>query len=130
MRRAIQRVRPRQPLKAIALLLNLFLFGIGLYFEVHPRDREDAWSAGGVAAVAVLNSSALTVPTAGGETSRRFIFRMRRIARIANLLLLLVAVVIVVFEVLNDESHVLLHGAALVLPPLFTLLALREERRR
>lgn len=130
MRRGKPRLRPRQLLKAVALLLNLLLFGIGLYFEVHPRDREDAWSAGGVAAVAVLNSAALTVPAGAGEASRRFILRLRRIARIANVLLFLVAVVIVVFELLNDWSHALLHGAALLLPPLFTVLALREARTR
>jgi hypothetical protein len=113
----------------VALLFNLFLFGIGLYFEVHPRDGEDVWSAGGVAAVAVLNSSALTMPYAGRGTTRRFVTRLRRIAALANVLLLLVAVVIVVFEVLNDWSHALVHGAALVLPPFFTLLALREQRR-
>jgi hypothetical protein len=82
-----------------------------------------------VAAVAVLNSAALTVPTAGTEASRRFVLRLRRIARIVNVLLLLVAVVIVLFEVLNDWSHALVHGAALVLPPFFTLLALGAQRR-
>ncbi len=102
---------------------------MGLYFELHPRDREDAWSAAGVAAVAVLNSAALTVPSGGGETSRHSIARLRRIARIANVLLFVIAVVIVVFEVLNDWSHALVHGAALVLPPFFTLLALRQQRR-
>jgi len=128
-RRAIQRLRPRRPLRALALLFNLLLFGIGLYFEVHPRDREDAWSAGGVAAVAVLNSSALTMPYAGGGQTRRFVARLRRIAVIANVLLLVVATVIVVFEVMNDWSHALVHGTALVLPPFFTLLALAEQRR-
>ena len=44
-------------------------------------------------------------------------------------LMVLVAVVIVVFEVLNDWSHALVHGAALVLPPFFTLLAFGEQRR-
>ena len=102
---------------------------MGLYFELHPRDREDAWSAGGVAAVAVLNSSALTMPYAGGGRTRRFVTRLRRIAVIANVLLLVVAVAIVVFEVLNHWSHALVHGAALVLPPFFTLLALGEQRR-
>jgi hypothetical protein len=113
----------------MALLFNLLLFGIGLYFEVHPRDGEDVWSAGGVAAVAVLNSSALTMPYAGRGATRRFVTRLRRIAVIANVLLLLVSVAIVVFEVMNDWSHALVHGGALVLPPLFTLLALAEQRR-
>lgn len=103
---------------------------MGAYFEVHPRDREDAWSAAGVAAVAVLNSAALTVPASGSEASRRSILRLRRIARIANALLLLIGVTIVAFEILNDWSHALLHGAALVLPPFFTLLALHEQGRR
>lgn len=102
---------------------------MGVWFELHPRDREDAWSAAGVAAVAVLNSAALTVPASEGGASPRLIRRLRRVARIANVLLFLVAVVIVVFEVLNDWSHALVHGAALVLPPLSTLLALREQRR-
>jgi len=102
---------------------------MGLYFELHPRDREDAWSAAGVAAVALLNSAALTMPAGATQASRHSIARLRRIARIANLLLFLVAVAIVVFEVLNDWSHALVHGAALVLPPFFTLLALREQRR-
>lgn len=102
---------------------------MGAYFEVHPRDREDAWSAAGVAAVALLNSAALTLPADGGEASRHSIRRLRRIARIANRLLLLVAVLVVALEVLNGWSHALLHGTALVLPPLFTLLALREPRR-
>jgi len=34
-----------------------------LYFQAHPRDRHDLWSAGGVAAVALVNSAALSVPT-------------------------------------------------------------------
>jgi peptidoglycan/LPS O-acetylase OafA/YrhL len=124
------RLRPPRPLKAIALLANLGLFAMGLYFELHPRDREDAWSAAGVAAVALLNSAALTVPAGASEASRHSILRLRRIARIVNVLLLLVGVAIVVFEVLNDGSHALVHGAALVLPPFFTLLALHEQRRR
>jgi hypothetical protein len=128
-RRAALRFRFPRPLKAIALLLNLGLFGVGVFFELHPRDREDAWSAAGVAAVAVLNSAALTVPASGNAAGFRLIRRLRRVARIANVLLLLVGVVIVVFEVLNDWSHAFVHGAALVLPPLFTLLALREQRR-
>jgi peptidoglycan/LPS O-acetylase OafA/YrhL len=122
-------LRPPPPLKTIALLLNLGLFAMGLYFELHPRDREDAWSAAGVAAVALLNSAALTVEAGAGEASRR-IYRLRRVATIANALILLVAAAIVAFEAVNDSSHALVHGAALVLPPLFTLLALAGQRRR
>jgi hypothetical protein len=122
--------RPPRPLTAIALLANLGLFAMGAYFEVHPRDREDAWSAAGVAAVAVLNSAALTVPASGSEASRRSIQRLRRIARIANVLLFLIGATIVAFEILNDWSHALVHGAALVLPPFFTLLALHGQGRR
>jgi hypothetical protein len=126
---AAVRQRRSRPLKTIALLLNLVMFGIGLYFEVHPRDRQDAWSAAGVAAVALLNSAALTIPPSGSEATRRLVHRLRRIDRYANLLLFSIAVAILTFELLNDWTHALLHGTALVLPPLFTLLALREQAR-
>jgi hypothetical protein len=127
-RRVALRLRPRRPLKAVALLLNLGLFAMGVFFELHPRDREDAWSAGGVAAVAVLNSAALTVPVAGSESSRHTIWRLRRVAGIANLLLLLVAAGILAFELLDDGQQGLVLAAALALP-FFTLLALREQQR-
>ena len=126
----MSRLRPPPPLKTIALLLNLGLFAMGLYFELHPRDREDAWSAAGVAAVALLNSAALTVRGRRGRGEPAGSTRLRRVATIANALILLVAAAIVVFEAVNDSSHALVHGAALVLPPLFTLLALAGQRRR
>lgn len=123
-RRAPLALRPPRPLKWVALLLNLGLFGMGVYFELHPRDREDAWSAAGVAAVAVLNSAALTLRASGPTAMLHSMRRLRRIARIANVLLFGVALAIVAFEMLNHSGHALL-GAALLLPPFFTLLALR-----
>ncbi len=109
----------------MAALLNVALFAAGLYFEMHPRDRGDQWSAGGVAAVAVLNSAALTVPTRG-RAGGHFVTRLRRIALFANTLLLAVAVVIVGLSALRDWRHALLHGVALALPPLLTIVALRR----
>ena len=53
------RTRARRRLRFVAVLLNVFLFGCGLYFQTHPRDRHDLWSAGGVVAVAIVNSAAL-----------------------------------------------------------------------
>ena len=76
------------------MLLNVVLFGAGLYFQAHPRDRHDLWSAGGVAAVAIVNSAALTVPTRG-RAGAHFVARLRRIALFANTLLLATAAVIV-----------------------------------
>jgi hypothetical protein len=110
------------------VILNVLLFGIGLYFEVHPRDRGDVWSAGGVAAVAVLNSAALTLPALGGAGSR-FVRRLRRIALIANTLLLVAAAGIVFLEALGDGRHAAIHGAALIVPPLVTVAALRRPAR-
>ena len=101
-----------------------FLFAVGVYFELHPHDRHDLWSAAGVAAVALLNSGALTLPPTA--VSAHFVLRLRRIARIANSLLLLMALVIVALETLLDGRHAALHGVALVVPPLLTIVALRR----
>ena len=116
----------RQPLRLAALLLNAGLFVVGLYFETHPRDRHDVWSAGGVAAVALVNSAALTLGRAQAE--RRPLWRrLRRIAFIANALLVGAAVVIVGLEALRDRRHALIYGVVLLLPPLLTIAALRRE---
>ncbi len=109
------------------MLLNAVLFVMGVYFELHPRDRHDLWSAAAVAGVAVLNSAALTLPP-GGALGPRFVPRLRRIATIANTLLLVVAVVIVAFETYLDWEHAALHGVALLVPPLLTIVALRRLR--
>jgi hypothetical protein len=120
--------RPRSGLKTAAVLLNVVLFGIGIYFELHPRDRHDLWSAAAVAGVAVVNSGALTL-VPGHYVSARLIPRLRRIATIANSLLLLVALVVVGFEAYLDWEHATLHGVALVVPPLLTITALRRLDR-
>ena len=119
------RTRTRRRLRMLAVLLNVALFGAGLYFQAHPRDRLDLWSASGVAAVAVVNSAALGVPTRG-RAGARFVLRLRRIALLANTLLLLAAAVIVVLASLRDWRHAVLHGATLVVPPLLTNVALRR----
>lgn len=119
------RTRARRRLRRVAILLNLLLFAVGLYFEAHPRDRSDRWSAAGVAAVAILNSAALSVPARSGSAGG-FVLRLRRIAFFANTLLLTSAVVIVSLSSLRDYRHALLHGALLVVPPLATLVALRR----
>jgi hypothetical protein len=116
---------PQRGIVAVAVALNAFLFAVGVYFELHPHDRHDLWSAAGVAAVALLNSGALTVAPAA-PVSAHFVLRLRRIARIANSLLLLTALVIVALEALLDGRHAALHGAALVVPPLLTIVALRR----
>ena len=59
------RTLARRRLRLLAVLLNVVLFATGLYFQAHPRDRNDLWSAGGVAAVAIVNSASLTDPAAG-----------------------------------------------------------------
>ena len=87
-------------LVAVAVLLNAGLFAVGVYFELHPRDRHDRWSAAGVAGVALLNSAALTCPPSRA-VGARFLVRLRRIAFLANSLLLLVAVLIVGLEALD-----------------------------
>ena len=107
------------------MLCNAVLFAVGVYFELHPRDRHDVWSAAGVAAVALVNSAALTVPPSR-PVGAHFVQRLRRIARIANSLLLLIALLIVTLEALLDWRHALLHGFALVVPPLLTIVALRR----
>jgi hypothetical protein len=118
----------RGTLVAVAVLLNIVLFGVGVYFEVHPQDSHDRWSAAGVAAVALLNSAGLTVPPSRAAGAR-FVSRLRRIAFLANSLLLLVAVVIVGLEALIDAQLATLHGIALGLPPLLTIAALRRPPR-
>ena len=119
------RTRARRRLRMLAVLLNVVLFGAGLYFQAHPRDRHDLWSAGGVAAVALVNSAALSVPTRG-RAGARFVLRLRRIARIANTLLLAIAAVIVVLSALRDWRPAVLHAVTLVVPPLLTIVALRR----
>ena len=117
--------RPRTRLKVIAVLLNAVLFAVGVYFEMHPRDRHDLWSAAAVAGVAVLNSAALTL-VPGPYMSARFVPRLRRIATIANSLLLAAALVLVGFEAYVDLEHATLHGVAFLVPPLLTIAALRR----
>ena len=119
------RTRARRRLRLVAVLLNVALFGAGLYFQAHPRDRHDLWSAGGVAAVAIVNSAALSVPTRG-RAGGHFVARLRRIALFANTLLLVTAAVIVLLSALRDWRHAVLHGVALGVPPLLTILALRR----
>jgi hypothetical protein len=118
------RTRARRGLRLLAVLMNFVLFGAGLYFQAHPRDKRDLWTAGGVAGVAVLNSAALTVSPRGGTS--RLVDRLRRIALFANTILLAVAAVIVAFATLRDWQYALLHGTMLFVPPLLTLLALRR----
>jgi hypothetical protein len=122
------RTRARRGLRLIAVLLNLALFGVGVYFQAHPRDRHDLWSAGGVAAVAIVNSAALSVPTRD-RAGARFVVRLRRIALFVNILLLVTAAVIVAMSALRNWRHAALHGVALALPPLLTMLALRRYPR-
>jgi hypothetical protein len=119
------RTLARRRLRLLAVLLNLVLFATGLYFQAHPRDRHDLWSAGGVAAAAIVNSAALTIPRRG-QVSEHFVLRLRRIALFANTLLLGVAVVIVFLSALRDWRHAVLHGVALAAPPLLTIVALRR----
>jgi uncharacterized membrane protein YbhN (UPF0104 family) len=113
-------------LKWPAVALNAVLFGVGLYFEARPRDRHDVWSAAGVAAVAVLNSAALTVG-ASGRVGRRLRLRLRRIAFIANALLSAAALFFLWVEALHDGWQGVLHGLVLVVPPLLTIAALDRE---
>jgi hypothetical protein len=119
------RSRARRALRLLAVLMNCVVFGAGLYFQAHARDKRDLWTAGGVAAVAVLNSAALTV-SRGGSTSR-LVERLRRIAFFANTILLAVAGMIVALSALRDWQYALLHGTMLFVPPLLTLLALRRS---
>jgi len=119
------RTRARRRLRFVAVLLNVFLFGAGLYFQTHPRDRHDLWSAGGVVAVAIVNFAALTV-SVRGRAGSHLVRRVRRIALFANTLLLATAVVIVLLSALRDWRHAVLHGLALGVPPLLTFAALRR----
>jgi hypothetical protein len=119
------RTRARRRLRLLAVFLNVALFGAGLYFQAHPRDRHDLWSAGGVAAVAIVNSASLTVPRRG-PVGGHFVLRLQRIALFANTLLLAAAVVIVALSALRDWRHAVLHGVALAVPPLLTIVALRR----
>jgi hypothetical protein len=119
------RTLARRRLRLLAVALNVVLFATGIYFQAHPRDRHDLWAAGGVAAVAIVNSAALTFPRRGA-VSERFVLRLRRIALLANTLLLATAVVIVFLSALRDWRHAVLHGFALAIPPLLTIVALRR----
>jgi hypothetical protein len=118
------RTRARRGLRLLAVLMNFVLFAAGLYFQAHARDKRDLWTAGGVAAVAVLNSAALTVAREGRTT--RVVDRLRRIALFANTILLAVAAGIVALSMFRDWQYALLHGTMLFVPPLLTLVALRQ----
>ena len=113
-------------LKWPAVGLNAVLFAVGLYFEVRPRDRHDVWSAAGVAAVAVLNSAALTVG-ASGRVGRHLRHRLRRIVFIPNALLVTVGLFFLWVEALHDGWAGVLRGLVLVVPPLLTIAALDRE---
>jgi O-antigen/teichoic acid export membrane protein len=119
------RLRTARRLKSLAVAVNVVLFAVGLYFEVYPRDRHDVWSAAGVAAVAIVNSAALTIGT-GGRRRNRFRVRLRRIGLIANTFLVATGLLLAGVEVLGDSGHALI-GLALVVPPLITIAALRRE---
>lgn len=116
-------------LRELALLTNGLLLVAGLYFEVRPQDRGDVWSAGGIVAIAVLNVAALTIPR-GRRQATRVGARLRRIALIANTLLLASGLLLAGAESLREWSRAGLHGLALVVPPLVTILALRGEESR
>ena len=119
------RTRARRGLRLVAVALNVVLFGTGLYFQAHPHDRRDQWTAGGVAGVALVNTAALTIPRGGPEGARR-VGRLRRIALYANTILLAVAAVIVVLSASRDLRMAVLHGVMLLVPPLLTVVALRR----
>jgi len=123
--RVSPRTRARRLLRGSAMLANLALFAAGLYFEAHPRDRSDRWSAAAVAAVAVLNSAALSVPTPN-RSGASLLRRLRRVALILNSLLLLSATLIVALATLRGPRYAAFHGALLLVPPLVTILALRR----
>lgn len=120
------RARARRGLRVLALALNAVLFLAGLYFQAHPHDRRDLWTAGGVAGIALVNSASLTLP---GDDGGRRVVRLRRIALYANTILVAVAAVIVAFSALRDLRQALLHGALLLVPPLVTVAALRRYPR-
>jgi hypothetical protein len=122
--RLSSRTRARRALRAAAVLANLSLFAAGLWFEAHPRDRSDRWSAAAVAAVALINSAALSVP-ARGRRGERFFLRLRRVALILNVLLLTSAALIVVLAAPRGPRYASFH-ALLLVPPLVTMLALRR----
>jgi hypothetical protein len=122
--RVSPRGRARQLLRLTALLANLALFGAGLFFEAHPRDRGDRWSAAAVAAVAVLNSAALSV-RAQDRRVQSLLRRLRRMALILNTLLLASATLIVALAAQRGLRYAGLHLLLLV-PPLVTILALRR----
>jgi hypothetical protein len=117
--------RARRLLRGTAVLANLALFAAGLYFEAHPRDRSDRWSAAAVAAVAVINSAALSVP-ARGRRGESLVLRLRRVALMLNALLLASAMLIVALTMLRGPGYAALHGVLLLVPPLVTMLALRR----
>ena len=119
------RARVRQGLRILAVAMNVMLFLAGLYFQAHPRDRRDLWTAGGVAGIALVNSASLTFSQGGPEGARR-VTRLRRIALYANTILAAVAAVIVVLAALRGVQQAALHGALLLVPPLVTVAALRR----
>jgi hypothetical protein len=123
--RVSPRARARRLLRGSAMLANLAMFAAGLYFEAHPRDRSDRWSAAAGAAVAGRHSAALSVatPSRSGESLLR---RLRRVALILNTLLLVSAALIVALATQRGLRYAALHGVLLLVPPLVTILALRR----
>jgi hypothetical protein len=78
-----------------------------------------------VAAVAVLNSAALSVP-ARNRRHESLLLRLRRVALILNTLLLALATLIVALATERGLRYATLHGVLLLVPPLVTILALRR----
>jgi hypothetical protein len=119
------RARARRGLRLVAVAMNVVLFATGLYFQAHPHDRRDLWTAGGVAGIALVNTAALTFrrPPAGV----RRVTRLWRIALFANTILMVVAAAIVFLSAQRGVGQAVLHGALLLVPPLVTLAALRRN---
>ena len=120
----------RRGLLGLAVLLNLVLFAIGVYFEVHPQDRHDRWSAAGVASIGVLNSAALSVPPGRALSHASCPSPAPDCVRSRTACSLVMAALFVALQALRHWDYVATHAAALLLPPVVTLLALPHAPRR
>jgi len=117
-------------IRAAALLMNGLLLAAGLWVELRPRYRVDAWTGGALVALAAVNAAALLI-AGGSPSAARLRRRVQRIALFTNVLLMAVAVAFASGSLHAAGGGSLESAApfALMVPPLLSGVAILLSRR-